>query len=1003
DGASTGILIDDNSGAHATVAIHNNLLYTYTTAGVGKTAGGSTITASHNAAMPFFYDEGVPVAPYPYVGFTGFTDAVYLTSSPFDTSPIGDCFVNLAGNGAALEDGGNATFAALYGAGAQFDVTRPDSVSSPQGIEQWTKRGVDEDTVDIGYHHPRTDRVLAGEIWCGEDDELTIEPGVVFVVEGTGALVWVTGNSILHCDGTPEEYVRVVGGRTASMRVEAPVRTVINEERAFVLNDHSGAASFTYTVFSGNYYGIRLCSTLATGERTIEHCVFERCYSGMDLCRRASLKNLLFDNCATGLSFDFGGAAPSCVVHNCTFSRCSDGLQLWNNSGVPTTIKDCLFTRCGSVAVRFGTEPVWDSIDYNAYWKCATPLYVNSPGFTHAVGANSLNLGSLDANTPYDAAWFDQTHPEVADWHAQWYLDQDGPCVDAGSRNAYVALMSLLTTTYNADPASRLTDVGGVDIGYHYPVPFVDADSDGMNDAWEAANEVDDPDDDPDYDGLPNLGEYEAATNPHHPDTDNDGLVDMWELAYSDAPAQLDPLKSESKGPAQGADGSRDDDGDGVSNHEEEDQGTDPNNADTDGDGINDKDDDDPNGDELSLVEFFPPRGQETWVNEPYVTVRGRTDQPLSRASIVVRDEIITIEELQGRSLEELTEAEKKVLRDNGYPRAWAKVGDRRFEVRIPLIQDWSTIRPGTLYDREGNPRWFRKEARVQYDPALKVSVSVTSPTDNALIEEEKSTHAAVGFSVRYPSADSTHKTRFGGATIRIGGTTRTVPGNDTKHDDSQWQGSFSTQDVNPDPLALRNGRNTIEVSVTIVKIIGGPGEETEYPQTYRATSTVFFYQKVTRREYKTEDHVAGGAGTELHWRILRHKEWNKLWFDENPLEDEDSRGRAIWSDPEHDFSDVTDLHKFELPPGQTLPEIGWEYPGWVSGTLGQGRIASLGYLMWSTPLALEQPPLAEYIINGLASFSHTGVGTFGDEEVDIRFVTEPMPYGDEEDENRPR
>jgi len=72
---------------------------------------------------------------------------------------------------------------------------------------------------------------------------------------------------------------------------------------------------------------------------------------------------------------------------------------------------------------------------------------------------------------------------------------------------------------------------------------------DGMPKAWEEVNGLDvyrdDSGDDIDGDGLTNLGEYNASTNPRNPDSEGDGMPDGWEVANSLDPnvddAGLDP------------------------------------------------------------------------------------------------------------------------------------------------------------------------------------------------------------------------------------------------------------------------------------------------------------------------------------------------------------------------------------------------------------------------------------------------------------------------------
>jgi hypothetical protein len=87
--------------------------------------------------------------------------------------------------------------------------------------------------------------------------------------------------------------------------------------------------------------------------------------------------------------------------------------------------------------------------------------------------------------------------------------------------------------------------------------------------------------DDPDGDGLPTYKEVETyGTNPDNPDTDGDGMNDGWEVTYQGS--GFNPTVAQTGSTAARADL----DNDGLSNQQESQRNTHPNNQDTDADGI---------------------------------------------------------------------------------------------------------------------------------------------------------------------------------------------------------------------------------------------------------------------------------------------------------------------------------------------------------------------------------------------------------------------------------
>jgi len=137
-----------------------------------------------------------------------------------------------------------------------------------------------------------------------------------------------------------------------------------------------------------------------------------------------------------------------------------------------------------------------------------------------------------------------------------------------------------------SDPNDVWATFAGIQVAHVPP----DSDGDGMSDEFELLytdppSPVDlDPDDDLEPDGLTNLQEYNLQTEPNNVDTDGDTLIDGDEVAGAGLRPATNPAKADT-------------DGDGLSDGVEtntmtfvssSDTGTDPTNPDTDGDALSD-------------------------------------------------------------------------------------------------------------------------------------------------------------------------------------------------------------------------------------------------------------------------------------------------------------------------------------------------------------------------------------------------------------------------------
>ena len=258
-----------------------------------------------------------------------------------------------------------------------------------------------------------------------------------------------------------------------------------------------------------------------------------------------------------------------------------------------------------------GTTNYSEELDYNSSVGLTAPATFADGGIDYVFVRWTLN----GVNQPDDetALGFDITEDTTAvAVYALFDTDEDG-LADSVETNTGIYVDETDTGTDPNDPDTDddgLND--GAEVNTHGTDPAdADSDDDGLNDGEEIFRGLDplDPDTDDDHlndgaeinlgtgprdpdsddDGLLDGEEVIRGLNPLDPDTDADGLPDAWEVANG--------LSGTDPAGANGPDGDREPDG--LTNLQEYNLGTDPNNADSDNDGLTD-------GDEVDTYDTDP-------------------------------------------------------------------------------------------------------------------------------------------------------------------------------------------------------------------------------------------------------------------------------------------------------------------------------------------------------------------------------------------------------------
>lgn len=548
-----GITIDNTGGIQSDIIIKNNII-AHASDGIGSNVMGNNFIEHNNC----FYDCDRPKS----LGTKDSTDIeLDINNSPFDDgsyTDIGSYFLNKVSTGGyLLKNAGDDQISAYYGDTNQWAIHHVPN-DGDHLFDAYTYLGqdtiwqpnyntCDSGIVAIGYHHPRVDYVIKENaiVTVGFNYSMEILPGTVIACcsnsdVGYGGIS-VSSMSKFKCNGEPYGLgnVKFVEIATASQYVKNNrSRDTGNTIEAY------GECEISFTEFREFDHAIIFYYNM--GQSNIHDCIFKNNTFGLYASNCYS--SIKVDNClffANRPAAIWSHKTDSIFVNNCTFHNNSIAVSS-STSPSDVAIQNSLFTQNGTAL--YGTVSTTFTESYN--------LFYNNNQHTSDYSLNTLNWTGL----PYISGTNQvlSGDPYISNWdnfENRFYLNQGCECINNGS-------ISDPMHGYTTDINQAVIDYNTRDIGYHYPVNL-DTDGEGLLDYEEYWTGSDPFASHSDNDGLTDYQEVKVyGTDPTDEDSDGDGMWDDWEVQYG-----LNPLADDADG---------DKDLDTLTNYEEYQRGTNP-------------------------------------------------------------------------------------------------------------------------------------------------------------------------------------------------------------------------------------------------------------------------------------------------------------------------------------------------------------------------------------------------------------------------------------------